>query len=83
MACGRRRPEARYRHVIIWCPGVTERRFRAAIRLCAGRWGFGRQIDVQPLSGEDARTQARKAGYCAVYVTKGGETRDNLGDPDR
>ncbi len=79
--CGSWETQARgalHRHVIVWCPGVTERRFRAAVRLSAHRYGFGRQIDVQPISGADAREQARRAGYCAAYVTKGGERATSL-----
>ena len=64
---------ALHRHALIWCAGITDRRFRAAVRLCASRYGFGRQFDVQLISSSDAREQARKAGYCAAYVTKAGE----------
>jgi hypothetical protein len=64
---------ALHRHVLMWAPGVTERRMRAAVRLCSARWGFGRQIDVQAIAGSDARELARKAGYCAKYATKGGD----------
>jgi len=64
---------ALHRHVLMWCPGVTQKRFRAAVRLCAHRYGFGRQHDVQAVSGDDAREIARKAGYCAAYCTKGGD----------
>jgi len=74
---------ALHRHVLIWCPGVTDRRFRAAVRLCAHRYGFGKQYDVQSISGSDAREQARKAGYCAAYVTKGRRTRDHARRGDR
>ena len=33
---------------------------------------------MQPISGSDAREQARKAGYCAAYVTKAGERATTL-----
>lgn len=74
--CGSWEVQARgalHRHVLMWCPGVTERRFRAAVRLCRFRWAFGQQYNVQPVSGDDAREIARKAGYCASYCTKGGD----------
>jgi hypothetical protein len=48
---------------------VSERRVRAALRLCASRWGFGRQVDYSPIG--DDRSVARAAGYVAKYVTKG------------
>lgn len=79
--CGSWETQARgalHRHVIIWCPGVTFRRFKAAVRLSAHRYGFGRQYDVQPMSGADARDVARRAGYCAAYVTKGSERAESL-----
>lgn len=61
--CGSWEVQARgalHRHALVWCPGVTTRRFRAAVRLCRRRWGFGQQYDAQPLSGNDAREIARK-----------------------
>ena len=67
-----------HRHVLMWTPGVTQRRFKAAVRLCANRWGFGRQIDVQALSAVGGRDMARKAGYCAKYATKGGDLGQSL-----
>ncbi len=62
-----------HRHTLMWSPGVTKGRFKAAVRLSAHRWGFGRQIDVQAIRGSDGREMARKAGYCAKYATKGGD----------
>lgn len=53
----------------------TPRRFRAAVRLCALRWGFGRQFDWSPVSSD--RSAARAGGYVAKYCTKG---YDTLGD---
>ena len=69
---------ALHRHALMWCPGVTRQRFRAAVRLCAYRYGFGRQHDTQTISGDDAREIARKAGYCAAYCTKGGDRARTL-----
>lgn len=69
---------ALHRHALIWCPGITRQRFRAAVRLCAFRYGFGRQHDTQAISGGDAREIARKAGYCAAYCTKGGDRATTL-----
>jgi hypothetical protein len=50
---------------------VTERRFRAAVRLASARWGFGRQLDVSYISNDDAGARARAAGYGAKYCAKG------------
>ena len=69
---------ALHRHVLMWCPGVTQQRFRASVRWCAYRYGFGRQHDTQAISGDDAREIARKAGYCAAYCTKGGDRAKTL-----
>lgn len=69
---------ALHRHVLIWCPSVTERRFRACVRMGAYRYGFGRQFDVQPMSGANARDVARRAGYCASYCTKGGDRAESI-----
>lgn len=49
---------------------VTDRRFRAAVKLAARRWGFGDQCDVQMVDLADPVNAARKAGYCAKYATK-------------
>ncbi len=79
--CGSWEVQARgalHRHVLVWCPGVTQRRFRAAVRLCSRRYDFGRQFDVQSIKGTDAREVARKAGYCAAYCTKGGDRAESL-----
>jgi hypothetical protein len=48
----------------------TDRRFRAAVKLAASRWGFGPQVDVQQVDLADPVNAARKAGYCAKYATK-------------
>lgn len=53
---------------------VTDRRFRAALRLCAARWGFGSQLDVQMVDLSDDRDVARKAGYCAKYASKSADS---------
>lgn len=70
-----------HRHFLMWSPPAHEgvrrethvKAVRTAVRWCATRkWiGFGRQSDVQGLSGGGAREMARKAGYCAKYATKG------------
>lgn len=52
-----------HRHCVFRAVGVADRRFRAAVRLAAFRWGFGRQIDVQGLS-------AHHAWYLAKYASK-------------
>ena len=53
-------------HAVVRAVGVSERRLKAACRLVAMRWGFGRQVDVRSVSigGE---------WYLAKYATKGAE----------
>ena len=59
---------------------VTERRFRAAVRLAASRWGFGRQVDCKTVDLSDSLNAARAAGYCAKYAAK---SADDLPAVDR
>jgi len=59
---------------------VTDRRFRAAVRLAASRWGFGRQVDVQMVDLSDSLNAAKAAGYCAKYASK---SADDLTGVDR
>lgn len=59
-----------HRHAVFRCVGVTQRRFRAAVRLSAMRWGFGRQIDVQAFA-------PGHAWYLAKYASK---SADEMGD---
>lgn len=68
-----------HRHAILWvAPGVTARRVRAAVRVAAPRYGFGRQWKCDPIAGDTARELARKAGYVAKYATKGGDLAVSL-----
>lgn len=53
-----------HRHAAMVVPeGLTQRRFMAAVKLCAMRQGFGRQVDVKP-----ARQGVE--WYLAKYATK-------------
>ena len=61
-------------HAMMRATTVTDRRFRAAVRLCARRYGFGREVDVQSVDMTDERAVARRAGYCAKYVTKASDS---------
>jgi hypothetical protein len=53
-----------HRHAIVRAVGISERRFRAAWRLSALRWGFGRQVQCDALSGD------RAGYYVAKYASK-------------
>lgn len=59
---------------------VTDRRMRAAIKLAARRWGFGKQVDIQVVDLADGLATARTAGYCAKYASK---SADDLLDVTR
>ena len=65
--------DALHVHAMVRVNGVcTDRRLRAAVRLCAHRWEFGRKFD---LSFADVReglsdSTPRAAGYVAKYVAK-------------
>jgi hypothetical protein len=48
------------------------------VRLCAFRYGFGRQHNTQAIGRGDAHEIARRAGYCAAYCTKGGDRATTL-----
>lgn len=66
-------------HAMIRIVGfVTERRFRAAVRLCAARYGFGRQLDVQFVDLADPVNAARAAGYSAKYCTKSADVLPDM-----
>lgn len=49
---------------------VCPDRFAAVMRLCALRWGFGPQTDVQTVVLADEREVAKRAGYCSKYAAK-------------
>lgn len=58
-------------HTMLRVEGViTDRRFRAAIKLAASRWGFGKQVDIKTVDLADTETAAKVAGYCAKYASK-------------
>lgn len=58
-------------HALVRLDGVmSRRRFAAMVKTCAIQWGFGRVLNVQHIDPLDGLTMARKAGYCASYVTK-------------
>jgi hypothetical protein len=49
---------------------ATDRRIRAALRLAAYRWGFGKQLKVDVVDLSNELQIARTAGYCAKYAAK-------------
>jgi len=49
---------------------VTDRRFRAAVRMLSKRYGFGPELDVQQVDLSCSREVAKRAGYCAKYASK-------------
>jgi len=57
-------------HSMMRADHVSQRRFKAAVKMCAARWGFGDQVDVQVFDLGDAESAARKAGYIAKYASK-------------
>lgn len=66
-------------HAMLRAPaGVSDRRFRAAVRLYSRRWGFGSQFKCDPVDLSDARQAARVAGYCAKYATKSADDLPDL-----
>ena len=62
-----------HRHSLVAIAGLSERTMSVFVRSLARRHGFGTRSDVQSITGDDARSIARTAGYIASYVTKGGE----------
>lgn len=71
---------ALHAHAMVRVDGapVSQRAFRAAVRLCAGRNGFGRRFDVQGVDLRDSRAVAMTAGYVAKYATKNADTLPEL-----
>jgi hypothetical protein len=59
---------------------ISDRRFRAAIKLAARRWGFGEQVDIKVVDLADSEQAAKVAGYCAKYASK---SADDLVDVRR
>jgi len=49
---------------------VTDRRFRAAVRMLSKRYGFGPELNVQHVDLSCGQEVARRAGYCAKYASK-------------
>lgn len=62
---------------------ISDRRFRAAIRLAASRYGFGGQVDVQVFSLSDTEAAARSAGYVAKYASKSADDLPTVARCDR
>ena len=62
-----------HRHSLVAIAGLSERTMAVFVRSLARKHGFGTRSDVQSITGDDARSIARTAGYIASYVTKGGE----------
>ncbi len=71
---------ALHAHAMVRVSGapVSHRAFRAAVRLCAGRNGFGRRFDVQAVDLSDSRAVAMTAGYVAKYAAKNADTLPEL-----
>ena len=61
---------ALHRHALVHAAGISVKRMEQTIRALAAKWGFGVQIDVKAIAGNDAFEMARRAGYLASYVTK-------------
>jgi hypothetical protein len=61
---------------------VCPERFAAVMRLCAERWGFGPQTDIQTVMLVDEREVARRAGYCAKYAAKLADADRRFVNPD-
>ena len=71
-------------HVMLRVTGVvTDRRLRAALRMCASRHGFGPQLDVQQVSLECSEDVAKAAGYTAKYCAKSSDMLGNYRKLDR
>ena len=61
---------ALHRHAPIYAPGISVKKMRAAVAICATRWGFGVQLKVDALLASSAVDFMKTAGYVASYVTK-------------
>lgn len=75
--------EALHVHAMVRINGVcTDRRLRAAVRLCVARWDFGRKFDISYADvheGEVVGSAAPRAGgYVAKYVTKGCDALESV-----
>lgn len=70
---------ALHAHAMVRVSGVcSQRRFRAAVRLCTPRQGFGRQLRVDAVNLADSRAVALVAGYCASYTAKNADALPEL-----
>jgi len=71
---------ALHAHAMVRVAGapVSHRAFKAAVRLCAGRNGFGRRFDVQAVDLSDSRAVAMVAGYVAKYSSKNADALPDL-----
>jgi hypothetical protein len=56
---------------------------RAEVQTCAQQWGFGRQVDVRHVQGDDVESIVRQAGYCAKYASKSSDDPAELLRIDR
>jgi hypothetical protein len=64
---------ALHAHSMMRSEPVSERRFRAAVKAAARRWGFGEQVKVEMVDLSDSEQAAKCAGYCAKYSSKGAD----------
>ncbi len=64
---------ALHAHAMMRTEPMTERRFAAAVKAAALRWGFGEQIKVVMVDLGDSLQAAKVAGYCAKYASKGAD----------
>jgi len=72
---------AQHAHIMFRFVGVvTDRRIRAALRLSAMRWGFGKQLQVDAVDLANGLAVARTAGYCAKYASKSSDADRSMID---
>lgn len=72
---------AQHAHIMFRFVGVvSDRRIRAALRLSAHRWGFGKQLQIDVVDLGSGLAVARTAGYCAKYASKSSDADRSMID---